>query len=257
MSEDQKQMFLDMSLGEETPDTSPVSTLEPPRTGEDLFIAKNLSKSYFNNGNELKVLKNIDLQIKKGEFLGVVGPSGAGKSTLLHLIGILDRPIQGEIWFENNNANDLDDNQMSWLRNKKIGFIFQFYHLLPEFNVLENVLMPFYIEGKSSLSGETFNKAEEILEKVGLKDRINYYPNQLSGGEQQRAAIARALVTEPALILADEPTGNLDYATGESIFSLLVNLNKERNQTIVMATHNPYFAKRCHRLIHLMDGRIV
>ena len=223
-----------------------------------IITAKNLTKNYFINEQELKVLKGIDLELKPGEFVAIIGPSGAGKSTLLHILGILDQPTDGELIFNGVNTKDLSDRETAGLRNEQVGFIFQFYHLLPEFTVLENVLMPRFIgQDKLQVPGADRARAEEILGKVGLGERMRHWPNQLSGGEQQRVAIARALFNDPGVILADEPTGNLDYKTSLEIINILHKINKVDGKTLVMVTHDEEYARKADRIIKLKDGRIV
>lgn len=202
----------------------------------------------------LEVLKGINLSVKKGEMVGVVGASGAGKSTLLHILGTLDRPSDGKIYFEGVDLFSLTGKQLASFRNKRIGFIFQFHHLLPEFSALENVMLPAFIAGADKT--DTENKAKELLDEVGLKDRLKHKPGELSGGEQQRVALARALINGPDLVLADEPTGNLDSKTSNSMHELLNRINEERNQTFVIVTHNSNLAKRMERVVHLIDGRV-
>jgi lipoprotein-releasing system ATP-binding protein len=222
------------------------------------ITAKNLTKSYYTSDQELKVLKGIDLVLESGEFVAIIGPSGAGKSTLLHILGILDQPTEGELIFEGVNTKDLADRETASLRNKKVGFIFQFYHLLPEFTVLENVLMPRFIGQNNFLNpGSDRTQAAEILSQIGLGERMGHWPNQLSGGEQQRVAIARALFNDPGVILADEPTGNLDYKTSMEIINILHKINKVDGKTLVMVTHDEEYARKADRIIKLKDGRIV
>ncbi|MDD5132384.1 MAG: ABC transporter ATP-binding protein [bacterium] len=223
-----------------------------------VIIAKNLTKNYYASDQELKVLKGIDLELQAGEFVAIIGPSGAGKSTLLHILGILDQPTAGDLIFAGVNTKDLGDRETAGLRNKKVGFIFQFYHLLPEFTVLENVLMPSFIsQDKLHAPEADQSRAEEILRKVGLGERMGHWPNQLSGGEQQRVAIARALFNDPGVILADEPTGNLDYKTSLEIINILHRINKVDGKTLVMVTHDEEYARKADRIIKLKDGRIV
>lgn len=220
--------------------------------------AEDVQKSYFSEMQELKVLKDINLDFTRGEFVCIVGPSGAGKSTLLHLLGLLDTPTGGDVYFEGEKISGLGETALARIRNQKIGFIFQSYHLLPEFNTLENVLMPFYIREATFNVGSSFvEKAKDILTKVGLGKRLYHRPSQLSGGEQQRAAIARSLVNDPDLILADEPTGNLDYKTSQEIMTLLYKINALDKKTLIIVTHNEEYTKRAHRVIKLRDGRVV
>ncbi|MBK6876569.1 MAG: ABC transporter ATP-binding protein [Ignavibacteria bacterium] len=213
----------------------------------------NIKKSYGISGTErLEVLKGIDLQVGKGEIVAIVGQSGAGKSTLLHIIGTLDRPDSGTYEFNGSEVMNLNDKKISEFRNKEIGFIFQFHHLLPEFTALENVMIASMIGGRDDKSA-----AESMLTEVGLKNRMNHKPSELSGGESQRVAIARALVNSPGLILADEPTGNLDSENSEAIMELIFELRKKLGKTFIIVTHNDSFASRCDRVISLQDGKVI
>lgn len=213
----------------------------------------NIKKSYGLSGTErLEVLKGIDLQVNKGEIVAIVGQSGAGKSTLLHIIGTLDRPDSGTYEYNGNEVMDMNDKKISEFRNKEIGFIFQFHHLLPEFTAIENVMIASMIGGRDDKSA-----AESMLTEVGLKSRMNHKPSELSGGESQRVAIARALVNSPRLILADEPTGNLDSENSEAIMELIFELRKKLGKTFIIVTHNDSFASRCDRVISLQDGRVI
>ncbi len=214
-----------------------------------------LHKSYEHEGNILPILKGIDLTIEEGEVLSIVGTSGAGKSTLLHCIGTLDLPTSGSIRIAGQEATRLSGPKLAELRNQAIGFVFQFHHLLPEFTALENVTMPGLIQGKSHKQLE--GRAMALLEEVGLKHRVRHRPGELSGGEQQRVALARALSLEPKLLLCDEPTGNLDTVTSESIHDLFFKINRERGTTIVVVTHNPSFADQMPRKVSMKDGKIV
>jgi lipoprotein-releasing system ATP-binding protein len=223
-----------------------------------MLVAKNIHKIYNNGKKELQVLKGIDLKIEQGKFVAIVGPSGAGKSTLLHILGGLDNPTQGTVFFEEKDIYSLPDAQISQIRNKRIGFVFQFYHLLSEFTVLENVLMPVLInQGTGQEAGGLKDKAMDLLEKVGLKERLQYFPSQLSGGEKQRVAIVRGLINNPAMLLCDEPTGNLDSKTGEEIISLIKKINLENQMTVVLVTHNVELTKAADRVYHLKDGTLV
>jgi lipoprotein-releasing system ATP-binding protein len=214
-----------------------------------------LRKSFSTPAGELDVLKGIDFSIEKGEVVSVVGASGVGKSTLLHILGTLDRPTAGSVLYDGTDVFSLGDRALTTFRNRTIGFVFQFHHLLPEFTALENIMMPALIRGHSGM-GEARDKAEGLLEELGISQRKDHRPGELSGGEQQRVAVARALVLSPAVVLADEPTGNLDTATGEELFSLLLNLNKERGITFIIVTHNESLSRRCHRVLHMVDGQI-
>ncbi len=202
----------------------------------------------------LPVLKGISLSIHRGELLTIVGPSGAGKSTLLHLLGGLDRPSGGQVLVNGEAIEKLKDQELAQFRNRAIGFIFQFHHLLADFNALENVMLPQLIAGRSQ--GEAAGKATALLNTVGLGERLLHRPGELSGGEQQRVAVARALALEPPIILADEPTGNLDTHTSDEVFGLLKGLCRERGLTLVMVTHNEKLAAQADRIIKLVDGRI-
>jgi lipoprotein-releasing system ATP-binding protein len=211
-------------------------------------------KSFDHNALSIEVLRGIDLVIRRGESLAITGASGAGKSTLLNIMGTLESPTEGVVRFEEHNIREMGETELCKLRNRDIGFVFQFHHLLPEFNAFENTLMPALIArtGKREAS----DRAEEILTKVGLKTRLTHRVGELSGGEQQRVAIARALVMSPKLLLADEPTGNLDMTTGDGIVDLLVNLNRSEGLTMVIVTHNQRLAQRMSRQIELVDGTI-
>jgi lipoprotein-releasing system ATP-binding protein len=222
-----------------------------------MLEARNLHKVYQQNANQLHVLKGIDLTIRKGDVLAIVGPSGAGKSTLLHILGGLDQPTQGEVLFENQAIYKLKDAQRAKVRNSKLGFIFQFYHLLAEFTALENVILPALVKADLKSMDSMKSKGQELLTQVGLKDRFDHKPNQLSGGEQQRVAVARAMVNDPQIIFCDEPTGNLDSASGQAIIDLLMNLNAKNQQTLVIVTHDENIAKRSHKVIRMKDGMLV
>ena len=226
------------------------------RFGTNRMIqAKGLIKIYRNGAKELEVLKGIDLKVAKSEVLAVLGPSGAGKSTLLHLLGGLDTPTAGEVMIDGTDIYALGDRERAKIRNRKIGFVFQFYHLLPEVDALENVMFPLLIKGGDgkNLRG----KGAGLLKAVGLEDRMNHRPGELSGGEQQRVAIARALINEPELLLCDEPTGNLDSESGENIIELLWELNKSRKMTLMIVTHDAQIAKAAQRVLHIRDGKII
>lgn len=219
-----------------------------------MISVTSLNKSFLTPGGALHVLKNITLDLYKGEMAAIMGPSGVGKSTLLHILGALDRPTSGNIFYEGKDIFSLKNDTLADFRNKTIGFVFQFHHLLPEFNAVENTMMPALISGINKK--EAYKKAEAILEDVGLSYRLLHKPGELSGGEQQRVAVARALILEPKVILADEPTGNLDTQTGEELFRLLIELNK-RGITFIIVTHNEDLASKCKRIIRMLDGRIV
>jgi lipoprotein-releasing system ATP-binding protein len=224
-----------------------------------LLKAEDLYKSYKMGPSKVKVLKGANLSVKKGEFTAIIGASGSGKSTLLHILGALDKPDKGTVKFNGQDLNRLKARDLNNFRNKKVGFVFQFYHLLDELNVLENVYLP-SMAGTSVLGWFLCrkwakNRAKELLELLGLSERAKHKPYQLSGGERQRVAIGRALMNEPVLLLADEPTGNLDWNTGNSILEVLENLHKA-GQTIVMVTHDERIAKRAGRIIKIVDGEI-
>lgn len=219
-----------------------------------LIECADLRKEYRDGSRVLRILDGVNLEVREGETLAICGPSGAGKSTLLHLMGALDTPTAGEIRFRGTPYAAMSRAAMNTLRNRHIGFVFQFYHLLPEFTALENVIMPALATGATKKTCR--QRGEELLEKVGLAQRITHKPGQLSGGEQQRVAIARALFNRPSLLLADEPTGNLDEATSGDVENLLLQLNQSENITLVLVTHNLALAKRAHRLVTLHEGRI-
>jgi lipoprotein-releasing system ATP-binding protein len=215
----------------------------------------NLTKSFQMAGLELTVLKGLNLQIARGEILAIVGASGAGKSTLLHILGTLDRPTGGTVLFERQDLFQLSDQKQAEFRNRRIGFVFQFHHLLPEFTALENVCLPAYIQNRSA--NDVQAEATSLLKDVGLDHRINHKPGELSGGEQQRVAVARALIQQPDLVLADEPTGNLDTHTGDALFNLMRALNRARGISFVIVTHNEKLSAQADRIIHMEDGQIV
>ena len=220
----------------------------------NLICAIDLHKSYYDGLTELPVLKGIDLEVQTGEILAIVGASGVGKSTLLHLIGGLDRPTRGKIYYEEQDIFGFNDKQLDRFRNQEVGFVFQFHHLLSEFTALENVAMGVLIADENSR--EAYRRAKDLLEYVGLEKRLEHYPTELSGGERQRVAIARALINQPKVVLADEPTGNLDRKTSETVLDLLWDLNDRLSQTLIIVTHNQAIAQRADRLIHLVDGRV-
>ena len=230
----------------------------------NLIETSQLRKSFTMRAGELHVLKGIDLSINEGEMVGIVGASGVGKSTLLHILGTLDKPTIGKVFLNGIDIFSLDEDSLATFRNETIGFVFQFHHLLPEFTALENVMMPGLInkgsrgQGSKGLSyKEIIKKAEVLLNEMGLSERKGHRPGELSGGEQQRVAVARALVLEPKIVLADEPTGNLDTETGEELFNLLIHLNKAKGITFIIVTHNESLSGRCHRTLRMVDGRIL
>jgi lipoprotein-releasing system ATP-binding protein len=245
--------------------SSPLHAVHPSHAGQsspsELIAAHYVRKAYRRDQLVIPVLQGVSLEVQKGEFLAIVGPSGCGKTTLLHLLATLDRPDAGEVCFEGNRIDNLPTRGRDILRNRYFGMVFQFYHLLPELTVFENVLMPAMIGdgifGYLAMRGRRREAARRILEMVGLSHRLKHKPRQLSGGEMQRTAIARALVSNPRLLLADEPTGNLDKHTGQEIMEILRRLNREQNLTIVMVTHDNHIAEQADRVITLVDGRVV
>jgi ABC-type lipoprotein export system ATPase subunit len=220
---------------------------------EPILSARGLVKSYAMGKRTLEVLRGVNLEIARGEFLALRGASGAGKSTLLHLIGGLDLPNAGEILFDGQNLSTFSEGELTQFRSRRVGFVFQAYHLLPELTALENVCLPARIARISTVQAE--KRGRELLARAGLAERVEHKPSELSGGEQQRVAIARALINEPELLLADEPTGNLDSKTGGEIIELLKNLRAERQTTLVIATHDARIAAHAQRVIELADGR--
>jgi lipoprotein-releasing system ATP-binding protein len=220
-----------------------------------LIQVRGLQKVFKKGRTKIFALKGIDLVVAQGERVAISGVSGAGKTTLLHILGTLDRPTQGEVLYQGADIFSRSEGTLAALRNRDIGFVFQFYNLLPEFNALENTMMPALIQGIGKKEAQ--QQAEEILAEVGLKDRMRHKPGELSGGEQQRVAVARALVLRPTLLLADEPTGNLDSKTGERIIKLIFSLNRATGVTLIVVTHNEVLARRFPRQILLADGRMV
>lgn len=220
---------------------------------KELIQVQQLFKSYGNGTKRVEVLKGVDLNFSRGEKAAIVGASGVGKTTLLHILGTLDRPTTGKVLYEERDIYSLNEKDLALFRNREIGFVFQFHHLLPEFSALENTLMPCLIQGIPKM--EAISRAEAILTLVGLKERLSHKPGELSGGEQQRVAVARALVLEPKVLLADEPTGNLDTKTGESVFDLLQELNQIKGVTLIVVTHNLKLAEKLSRQIQLIDGK--
>lgn len=222
-------------------------------TNGSILVFEDLCKSYLMGTNELKVLKDINLTVKKGEYIAVMGPSGSGKSTLLNMIGCLDRPTSGRYFLGDKEVGQLDDDQLSKIRGSRIGFVFQSFNLISQLNIIENIEVPMYYQNISE--HESFKKALELAEMVGLGDRVKHRPTELSGGQQQRVAIARALANDPLLILADEPTGNLDSQSGKDILHLLDRLH-EQGKTLIVVTHDEDIGSHAQRCIHLFDGRI-
>ena len=220
--------------------------------------AKGLYKRYSDGENELLALKDVNLDICKGELLSITGPSGSGKSTLLHILGILDSPTRGMLKYDGTDISSMSENEKSTLRNRKIGFIFQFFHLFSELTVIENISLPLMIKNKRNrLLNHERRAVEQLVQEIGLEKRSLHRPNQLSGGEQQRVAIARSLVNNPEIILADEPTGNLDKENRVLIYKLLWNLNKDKGITVVIATHDETFAKTAPHMFKLVDGCVM
>ncbi|HEX2966303.1 MAG TPA: ABC transporter ATP-binding protein [Syntrophorhabdaceae bacterium] len=213
-----------------------------------------LKKTFHKDGQEVHVLKGIDFEADKGAFITIMGPSGAGKSTFLHIIGALDKATEGDVFFKDRNIRSFSEDEESVFRNEKIGFIFQFYHLLHDFNVIENIMMPLLIKGVRK--EEAGKRAESFLEIVGLTHRGNHKPGELSGGEQQRVAIARALVNEPEVILADEPTGNLDRKTGHEVFEYILSVNKKLSSTLILVTHDPAVGAYGEKQYTMVDGEL-
>ncbi|MBX3177879.1 MAG: ABC transporter ATP-binding protein [Candidatus Hydrogenedentes bacterium] len=218
----------------------------------NVLECQKIQKHYHDGNRELKILTGVDLEVRQGEILAISGPSGVGKSTLLHIMGTLDRPTGGEILYRGNPLSGMGRAEINRIRNEEIGFVFQFYHLLPEFTALENVMMPAICKGAPRKAATP--RAQELLETVGLGERMTHKPGQLSGGEQQRVAIARALFNNPGVVLSDEPTGNLDEHTGGSIIDLLWKLNEEHGVTLVVVTHDDNLAARAHRWVFVHDG---
>jgi lipoprotein-releasing system ATP-binding protein len=216
-----------------------------------MLTATNIQKYY----GQLWVLKGVDLEIKQGEIASIVGPSGSGKSTLLHILGTLDKPDKGEVVVGNQRINFLNEKQMAAFRNRHVGFVFQFHHLLPEFTALENVCIPGWMAGRRKKEVEDY--AVSLLQMLGLGNRIDNKPNALSGGEQQRVAVARALINKPSIIFADEPTGNLDSANARELHQLFFTLRQQFNQTFLIVTHNEELAQMSDRILHMKDGKIV
>jgi len=219
----------------------------------DVVRIENLSKTYQMGQTRLMALKEVDLSVSQGQYLAIMGPSGSGKSTLLNLLGCLDRPSSGRYYLGGSDVSGMDDTELSQIRGKRIGFIFQSYNLIAQLNVLENIELPMFYQGVSA--AESNRRARELAEMVGLGDRIKHRPAELSGGQQQRVAIARALANDPVILLADEPTGNLDSASGAEILSILEKLHGQQ-KTIIVVTHDTSIAQRAQRIIHLLDGRI-
>lgn len=234
------------------PETLPMTTPQ--------LSAVAIEKAYRKGTHQVSVLRGVDISLRKGEFVSIIGQSGSGKSTLLHVLGLLDGPDVGEVHLDGQRIDDLPVRARDELRNRVFGFVFQFYHLLPELNLIENVLSPLMIRHSAwtywSRRREFQDRAKAILDRVGLTHRLSHRPSELSGGEMQRAAIARSLVAHPSVLLADEPTGNLDAGTGREILDLLHKLNDEEQLTILMVTHDPLIAEQAHRTVKLQEGRM-
>jgi lipoprotein-releasing system ATP-binding protein len=224
---------------------------------DNLLITKDLHKTYRSGVKEVRAVNGISLEIKKGRSIAIVGPSGAGKSTLMHILGGLDKPTSGKVLLGDTDIYRLADKDRARVRNERIGFVFQFYHLLPEFTALENVMLPILIKGQGSrVKGQGLKeKAKNILKSVGLEHRLDHLPSRLSGGESQRVAIARALINEPDILLCDEPTGNLDSKNSDSIYELLFDIKSKSNSTLVIVTHDEKLASKVDDVIRLKDGK--
>jgi len=220
-----------------------------------LLKATQIFKAYPTGNGQIDVLRGIDFEVKKGEIVAVVGPSGVGKSTLLHILGGLDDPSAGQVWIDDTEVFALSDADRAHFRNKHVGFVFQFHHLLSDFTALENVMMPLLISGVSQENAR--QPAEILLEAVGLSERVDHLPAELSGGEAQRVAVARALVAQPKVVLADEPSGNLDVGRSTDLHRIIWDLARSRGQTFVIATHDSELSKRADRVVHMADGHIV
>jgi len=227
---------------------------------KNLIEAQQVAKSFYPPAGELKILKGADFSVAAGEVVGIVGASGVGKSTFLHVLGTLDKPTSGHVFYEGKDVFAMDNGGLASFRNRTIGFVFQFHHLMPEFTALENVMMPGLIacsrKSEAGSQKDLYEKAEHLLDELGVLPRKDHRPGELSGGEQQRVAVARALILNPKVVLADEPTGNLDTTTGEELFRLLLKLNNERGITFVIVTHNESLSGRCHRVLKMVDGRL-
>ena len=221
---------------------------------ETILSVKGLKKAYKKNGIELQVIKGVDLDVEKGDLITIMGPSGAGKSTLLHILGTLDQPTEGEVFFRGRNVQQFTEDEASRFRNEKVGFVFQFYHLLQDFDVVENIRMPLMIRRMNMT--DVMAKAEAFMEIMGLSARRNHKPGELSGGEQQRVATARALVSEPEIILADEPTGNLDRKTGREVLNYILSVNEKLSSTLILVTHDPEIGAIGKRRFNMIDGEL-
>ena len=237
----------------------PVETISPETYSQDLVASgvviktEGLAKVYEMGAEQVHALSGVDLEIRKGEYVAIMGPSGSGKSTLMNLIGCLDSPSSGKYWLAGRLVSELDDDELAYIRNKEIGFVFQTFNLLPRATALHNVELPLIYNGTPA--EERIEKAKKALQRVDLADRMTHKPNELSGGQRQRVAIARSLVNSPSIVLADEPTGNLDSKTGEEIMTLFKNLHSQGN-TIILVTHENDIAQNAHRIIYIRDGKI-
>lgn len=218
-----------------------------------LLKLENVSKTYVTGELKVEALKSVNLELEKGYFYAIIGKSGSGKSTLLHILGALDRPSEGKLFLEGDSVFEKTDKDITILRRRRIGFVFQSYNLLPEHTVLENILMPAHLDGRKPEEA----RLKEIISSLDIEDKLAYYPDELSGGQRQRVAIARALITNPAIILADEPTGNLDENTGQEVIDLLKQSAERFNQTIILVTHDMDVARQADKIIQIVDGRIV
>lgn len=221
---------------------------------EPILTVRGLKKGFCKDGMVIEVLKGIDIDVSEGDFITIMGPSGAGKSTFLHILATLDRPTEGEVLFKGRDIHRLNEDEASSFRNRHIGFIFQFYHLLQDFSVIENVMLPLLIA--RSKPEDAMKRADGLLELLGLKKRRNHRPGELSGGEQQRVAIARALVNRPDIILADEPTGNLDRKTGKEVLNYILDIRKDITSTLIMVTHDPWIGEQGERRYTMIDGEL-
>lgn len=221
---------------------------------KNLLSARDIRKVYNTSGGEVEVLRGVSLEVHSGEIISIIGPSGVGKSTLLNIVGTLDRPTSGEVFINDKSVFDMSDSELSSFRNINIGFIFQFHHLLPDFTALENVMLPALLSGMEKDSAT--EKASSLLEDVGLTTRETHKPSELSGGERQRVAVARALMNDPELILADEPSGNLDRENAEALYELIWKMRDEKNQTFIIVTHNEELAEKADKIIRLVDGKV-